>query len=159
MLTHEHLLSIASYDAATGLMHWTARRSGVKAGKQIGVVKANGYLGVQISGKGYLVHRLAWFYVHGEWPTDEIDHINRVITDNRLCNLRQATSQQNKQNRGVFRTSSTGVRGVTWLDQDRCYQATIQVNMRRIHLGRFKEFSAATKARQTAEDLYFSAVK
>jgi hypothetical protein len=54
-----------------------------------------GYVQIKISGKLYHAHRLAWLYVYGYMPEKEIDHINRIRDDNRIANLREATSQLN----------------------------------------------------------------
>lgn len=48
----------------------------------------DGYLIIKIKTKQFKSHRLAWFLYYNEWPTNEIDHINRIRTDNRKCNLR-----------------------------------------------------------------------
>lgn len=48
----------------------------------------DGYLIIKIKTKQFKSHRLAWFLYYNEWPQGEIDHINRIRTDNRKCNLR-----------------------------------------------------------------------
>ena len=58
------------------------------------------------------VHRIAWALHHGEYPLLEIDHINGDGADNRLCNLRLATSSQNNQNRRLSSRNKTGIKGV-----------------------------------------------
>jgi hypothetical protein len=61
----------------------------------------------------YAIHRVAWLLVHGTWPADQIDHINGVRDDNRLCNLREATAQQNLQSRPMHKRNKLGVKGVS----------------------------------------------
>jgi hypothetical protein len=51
-----------------------------------------------IDGKQQRVHRLIWLYMTGEWPKDQIDHINNVKHDNRWKNLREADNQLNHYN-------------------------------------------------------------
>jgi hypothetical protein len=72
-----------------------------------------GYRRIRVLGKLYWAHRLAWLYVHGDWPPDKIDHINGDRKDNRLMNLRAASDSENMQNVGMRSDNTTGVRGVT----------------------------------------------
>lgn len=64
----------------------------------LGCKTSRGYLEIGVSGTRYLAHRLAWLYVHGTWPVEFIDHINRVKTDNRIANLRDVSHYENMQN-------------------------------------------------------------
>lgn len=71
----------------------------------------DGYLIMKIKGKQYKAHRLIFAYFNGYFPI-EIDHINRVRTDNRIENLRSATRQLNHDNTvrnslGVYEDKST----------------------------------------------------
>lgn len=112
MLTHEQLLELVHYDPATGIFTWKAR-PGVRAGKQVGTVNRHGYVAGAILRKKYDLHRVAWFYMTGSWPS-EVDHRNRKKADNRWRNLREATRPQNSMNCDVVR-SKTGFKGVTML--------------------------------------------
>lgn len=107
--SHEFLSSIYRYDPETGLLY------NRKLNRPVGSKHPDGYLRVGISKtpRYYVVHRLAWFLVHGEWPKEQIDHINGVRDDNRLCNLREATVQQNLQSRPMHKRNQLGVKGVT----------------------------------------------
>ena len=46
-----------------------------------------------------LLHREVWRLRHGCEPRMGLDHINRNKTDNRTCNLREATPKENADNR------------------------------------------------------------
>lgn len=81
-----------------GKFYWLRRRQGRQMGRPIGTPDSEGYLRVGIDGKSYLLHRLAWLYVYGEWPTGIIDHINRVPSDNRIENLRDVSQHENALN-------------------------------------------------------------
>lgn len=72
------------------------------------------------------MHRLAWFYVHGRWPTADIDHINGNRDDNRLCNLREATRQQNIQNSKRRSDNRSGIKGVCWVESRGYWLASVK---------------------------------
>lgn len=98
MLTQARLKELLTYDENTGV--FTRIKSVQGSGYRVGnKPNGTGYLPVCIDYKSYLQHRLAWLYVHGEFPDGHIDHINRVKTDNRLCNLRVVTDFENSQNK------------------------------------------------------------
>ncbi|MDN5006502.1 HNH endonuclease signature motif containing protein, partial [Bradyrhizobium sp. GCM10027634] len=96
------------YDPASGVF----RRRG--KGKPISLKpNGTGYLRVSYDGVSFKAHRLAWFYVYGEWPSGDLDHANGVKTDNRIANLRPATRPQNQQNHPLTRKNSVGFKGVS----------------------------------------------
>jgi hypothetical protein len=101
------LRKILRYNPKTGGMTWIVspgRR--VRAGEIAGTINSAGYLVVKIKGRFYKGHRLAWFLATEEWPDRalEIDHINEIKGDNRLCNLRLVTRSENQKNIASKRT-------------------------------------------------------
>ena len=99
-LNHEYLKFILAYDPVGGAFYWNVRKSSkTKIGDRAGVLHPNGYVYIRIDGFGYRAHRLAWFYVFGVWPTLEIDHIDRVKTNNGILNLRDVTAKVNQNNK------------------------------------------------------------
>ena len=136
-LTPQHLHKILNYDANTGHFTWRVKTSRkVVVGKEAGSTKPSGYVSIRINGRGHYAHRIAWCYVYGDWPTDEIDHINGVRGDNRIANLRQATRKQNMENR-VRPVGSSGYRGVVWLEANQKWRASSVHNRKNIYLGLF----------------------
>jgi hypothetical protein len=99
-----------------------------------------------IGRKNYSAHRLAWLYVYGEWPSDQIDHINRNRSDNRIANLRIATPTQNQANRSVCKRNTTGFKGVTVDPRTGRFRAKIRVNGKRTHIGVFDSAEEAGAA-------------
>jgi len=142
-ITKEYLSSIICYDKSTGIFKWRIYRSATAiAGSIAGNTShVSGYRLIKISRKSYLAHRLAWLYVYGEWPVDEIDHINGITDDNRIDNLRQATRKQNQQNIRMPKSTNkaSGFLGVHWHNQNKKWEAKIRDNGKTIHLGLFDD--------------------
>lgn len=134
MLTHERLLEVLDYDPETGVLTWRVSRGTARRGSAASHVGAEGYLRVRVDGRLYSGHRLVWLHVHGVWP-DQIDHINGVRTDNRICNLREVTPAQNMQNKGQYRSNRSGCRGVSWHKKSGKWVAQITVDGKKHHLG------------------------
>lgn len=112
----------------------------------------NGYLYGLIYNKYFYAHRIAWAIHYGEWPENHIDHINGNKHDNRISNLRLATSSQNAMNCKVHRDSKTKAKGVIMVDGK--FSAKIFVNGKGVHLGRFNSLEEASAAYKAASDKY-----
>jgi hypothetical protein len=69
---------------------------------------------IQINGKTYQAHRLAFLYMTGKFPPDEVDHINHEPSDNRFVNLRQVTRLENLRNQSLSKNNKSGFTGVSW---------------------------------------------
>ena len=127
-MTQEYLRSILEYSSEAGEFRWKWRDSQVPtinarcAGKVAGSENGQGYIKIVIDGRGYRAHRLAWLYMTGDWPKDQIDHINRDRADNRFCNLRDVSAKENVNNsrpraKKVLYLSESGDEGVYWHNQ------------------------------------------
>jgi hypothetical protein len=110
----EYLRDVLSYDPETGVWVWLnpPNHNTRLRGKVAGTVRQDGYRKIRINGVPYYSGRLAWFYMTGEWPKEEVDHRDRDPSNDKWSNLREATSSQNKYNRkpddlrGVYRSGS-----------------------------------------------------
>ena len=123
-LSHEYLLQRLSYDPnPPGVFRWKtcSVRGNRFLGKEAGFAHNRGYLEIAINGKRYLSHRLAIFYVTGEWPDGFVDHIDGDRTNNAFNNLRTASNSENMHNRWYQKNSSTKLKGVYF---DKRYQGT-----------------------------------
>lgn len=144
-LTAERLREHLWYAPETGVFTWKMGR-----GKQrvVGAVAGRlwrRYIGIRIDGVNYGAHRLAWFYIHGEWPAGDIDHINGCGDDNRLANIRDVSHSVNGQNqRRATAQSQTGFLGCH-PHRDR-FSAQITVDGRVKHLGLFDTPEAGHEA-------------
>lgn len=138
-----------SYCSDTGIFTWSRNKRGpVKAGDRAGTVNGKGYRQIKINQEVIAEHRLAWWFHYGEWPSDEIDHINGDPLDNRIGNLRIATRQQQCWNSGMKKTNKLGLKGVVRAGNK--YKAHIRVNDRPCSLGLFDDENDAHRAYVTA---------
>ena len=87
--TVDYLKEILEYNQETGVFTRKKKISSSNIGDVAGSVESQGYVIISIKNWPFKAHRLAWFYVHGKWPIDCIDHINGNRADNRIENLRE----------------------------------------------------------------------
>lgn len=153
-LTQEHLKEVLEYDPETGIFRWKVSHSRVRAGAIAGTLNPRGYIQIMVDGRCYQAHRLGWFYVHGNMPPNEIDHINHIRDDNRLCNLRLATHTENQRNLSIQRNNSSGFAGVSWNKSSKKWKAQIQINGKQQHIGYFDKIEDAAMARKAASERY-----
>jgi HNH endonuclease/AP2 domain len=146
MLTQAELKRQLHYDPETGLFtRLTSPSSNAKIGDVAGW-NSCGYIRIRLNRKMYMAHRLVWLYMFGKWPENEIDHINRNKTDNRLVNLRSVTRQKNQWNPNIRKDNTSGYIGVTWHKATKKYAASISINKKNIHLGLFHTAEKAGQA-------------
>ncbi len=148
-LTVEDVRDILSYNAETGIFRARIGRSHCRAGAIAGFQRPDGYIQIKFGARAYLAHRLAWFYITGDWPS-EIDHINQDKGDNRFSNLRQVTRSQNCIN--TTRTNNTsGVTGVHFDRRKGLWVAYMRFNGHRKTLKRSKSKEVVIAVRKAAE--------
>lgn len=142
-LTAERLRAVLHFDPDTGKF---TRKMGKarrwKVGEEVGFMD-KGYIRIGVDGEYYNAQRLAWLYVHGEWPSLFVDHINCDPSDNRIANLRLATRQQNRAN-----SKSSKPKGV--VKAKNRWQAQITINGRNTYLGSFRSPEEAAAAYDAA---------
>jgi hypothetical protein len=152
-LTHQHLLSVLSYSKETGVFVWLIDSGRARIGKVAGHVRKDGYVQIIIDKVKYKAHRLAWFYVTGEWPKGRLDHRDNCGSNNIWRNLRPATHSQNMANRKLNANNTTGFKGV--FPRGSRFRAYIQKDGRRYNLGTFRTAEeAATVAAAKSQELH-----
>jgi len=164
-LTKEMLSSILNYDAETGVFKWkeTAKNPmrGKVAGTSIGNRKQYISIGIRTTLQNgakkpvyYLAHRLAWLYVTGNWPNEELDHIDGDGTNNSIHNLREVDRLQNMKNQKLSRLNKSGRCGVRFSSFHGKWIVKIgsgkRGNMK--HIGVFDDYFDAVCARKSAEN-------
>lgn len=154
-LTAARLRELLSYDPLTGAFVWTrpqARR--LKPGASAGCRHSiKGYFYIKIDGRSFMAHRLAWLYVHGEWPADQVDHVDRNRANNRITNLRVVTGAENAHNRTPQTGGSSAYTGVSFHKRIGKWQSSIRAGDRLHHLGYFEREEDARDAYLAAKPL------
>lgn len=149
-LTAEALRLLVTYDSQTGELcqrNATGRHGCWKAGRAMGSLAPTGYMTIRLHRRLHQAHRLVWLYVHGQWPSHDIDHINGIRTDNRIENLRDVPNEVNRQNTKRARVDSrSSVQGVRYDGRRGHYVAQIRHKGRRHYLGSFGSPDAARAA-------------
>lgn len=119
--------------------------------------RSDGYENVLFEGVTYLAHRLAWYYVKGEWPP-EIDHKDRNRSNTAFSNLRKCTRTENIGN-GIgwgSKKKSKLPRGVFYHPVDKTrFRAQIFINRKAVHLGVFDTVAEAVEAYTIAARQHF----
>jgi len=154
VITQDYLKSILSYDPETGIFIWLKSTGTSKKGSIAGGKDEKGYIRIYINKKGYRAHRLAFLYMNGSLPFDQVDHKNHIKNDNRFKNLRECSNKENHKNRTLNANNKSGIVGVHWKPSIKKWVAQISNNDKREHLGFYKERNHAIMARWLAEDKY-----
>ena len=149
-LTQERLKEILTYNRNSGVFVWAKVRGACAIGAPAGAI-SHGYIRIGIDGARYMAHRLAWLYVHGEFPPNQIDHINGDRSDNRISNLRSVVRNENSKNQQKNSRNTSGCMGVSHRKRSKPWMAVMRINGEHICLGVFKEWWDAVCARKSGE--------
>ncbi len=172
-ITREMVCQVLDYNKETGLLIWKQRPVSMfggdnricnswnakYAGKEAGTIHGKGYIYIGILSPFKLrafAHDLIWFIMTGEWPKAQIDHENKVKTDNRWDNLREATNAENHQNKSIYTNSPFGISGVGKRSDTGKFRARIMVNYKEISLGSYDTLEEAVAAREEGKRKYHS---
>jgi hypothetical protein len=145
-LTVERLREALDYNPENGKFTWKYKiTTNTKMWRAAGYLDTKGYWRIKLDGYQHRAHRLAWFYVNGEWPPMDLDHINGIKSDNRIENLRLATASLNGENlRGARKDNKSGLLGV--ITREGFFQSKIHVKGKNIYLGSFSSAQEAHNA-------------
>lgn len=169
----ELLRQLLRYDPATGELFWLPRSAeNIASGRNGAAVEARRFNSKfagkpalnHLDARGYRVgalfnrflsaHRAGWALHTGAWPAGEIDHINGLRADNRLCNLRDVPIGENNKNIARSKANTSGVTGVHWRPDHKKWGCNIRYMGKLKHLGFFDDFAAAVVRRKDAEREY-----
>jgi|SRR5208282_3802250 len=152
-LTAGFIRAILDYCPETGMLRWRARdtwpksRNSLFAGKIAGT-PVDGYVQIQIGGRPYYAHRIAWLHFHGVWPSHQIDHVNMDRADNRIANLRLATPSDNCCNKTKRPDNASGFPGVSLRNARNKWEARIMKDGKIMFRKTFDTAQEAHEARQ-----------
>lgn len=145
MITQEYLKKLLHYDENTGIFTWlVSKAKRIQVGSVAGYITPRGYIYINIDKKLYLAHRLAWLYIYGTWPINQIDHINGIKNDNRIENLRDVTVRKNSQNKKIHRNGK--LVGCYFNKNNKKWRAKIQIKNKDYHLGLYNTEQEAHEA-------------
>ena len=155
MIEADALRTILSYAPEEGVFRWCATRQQRPAGSVAGTKTSHGYIVIRINNVKFRAHHLAWLYTFGVLPEKRIDHINGARDDNRVSNLRLATTAENSRNARKW-AKKTGLKGAYKVHDDR-FRAMIRVNRTLKHIGYFATEEQAHAAYVAAAQKEFGA--
>lgn len=134
------------YNPETGNWIWLRSNRGGWNGRPAGSLDAKGYWIIKIDGQSYKASRLAYLYMTGEWPPNEMDHKDRQPWNDAWTNLQPATRTENNLNRDY--TGASGHKGVYKHASNNRYCAQYD----NIYIGSYKTIEEAAAARQAFID-------
>ena len=149
--TQDYLKSLFKYK--DGELFWKVAKQKIKIGNKAGGLKGDGRYYTKINGKLYQNSRLIFLYYYG-WLPKKVDHIDNNKLNNRLENLRPATSSQNSHNAKKRIDSTSGCKNVTWHKTAKKWQVRVCIDYKRIHLGCFDDLELADLVAQEARNKY-----
>lgn len=154
MITQAQLKEYLIYDGLSGAFYWKINNGRIRAGDRAGYLSQKGYRSVQINNKLYREHRLVWLYHKGSMPENQIDHINRIKTDNRIENLRDCTPSENCGNVPLTKRNKTGYKGVYFCKRRKKWR--VRVRKQKVYeIGFFQTLEQAAEAYKTAAKSIF----
>lgn len=143
MIDQSTLKSLVRYDPDSGIFIRMKSGGGKKVGDKAGTITPGGYVVISLLGKNYLAHRLAFMYMTGHFPENQVDHINNVKHDNRFINLRKSTASQNQCNKFKYANNTSGHKGVSFRKRSGRWRATIRKDNIQYDLGEFRTIEEA----------------
>lgn len=155
--TPERVRELLDYDPGTGKLTCRVQKHGRwPVGRIAGHKnKGTGYVDIYVDRVLFKAHRVAFVWMMGEWPPEEVDHINGDRADNRWSNLRLCNRAQNQANRKPNRSTVAGLKGVSFNKRTRKWVSGVQLNGCYEHLGTFDCPAAAHLAYVVAADTAF----
>lgn len=163
----ELLRKLIACDPETGALTWLPRpremfpdenswrgfQSSVVGASAL-ISRCHGYRYGKLLGRKYYAHRVVWALCNGEWPPEQVDHINGDRSDNRIRNLRAVSKNENCRNICIPKTNTSGVLGVRWSKAAGKWCARLKTGGKDVHLGLFDTIEAAAQARAAANERY-----
>jgi hypothetical protein len=131
------------FEYRDGYLFWRVKPRNQKLnGNKAGRPGAKGYIQIGVAGKNHYAHRLI-FALHNGYTPKCVDHINGIVDDNRIENLRDATLSQNLYNAKTPKNNKSGIKGVHWSVAAKKWQVQISVNKKAAYFGCYEDLELA----------------
>lgn len=170
-ITNKNVKDIFNYCPVSGVLSWkvrprnhfntdgshktfNSRFSNKEAGTTNNFACNKYYRILTFRSKNYLAHRVIWLFVFGRWPKHEIDHVDGDGLNNKIKNLRDVKHGVNTKNVKKGSRNTSGFVGVNFDKKRKSFRATICVEGKQIHIGRYISIEEAASARKAAEVKY-----
>lgn len=148
-MTQEFIKQFLHYDPETGEWTWIKSvNSRVEAGDAAGTISVHGYRIITLFTGKYRAARLAFLYMTGVWPTQEVDHIDRCKLNDRWENLRDVSRSENQINRDMQFNNTSGAVGVYWRSEKNKWCAQVKRDNEVQHIGYYETIEEAVAARE-----------
>lgn len=132
------------FEYRDGLLFWKNPSNPNKTpiGSLAGTISKRGYVHIQYMRKIYKAHRLIYLMFHGE-TFDVIDHVNGNTSDNRIENLRVASTSENQRNAKIRKDNSSGVKNVSWHKRIGKWGVQLNIDKKIKHFGYYEDLELA----------------
>ena len=121
ILDHKYLLNILEYDKEEGYFYWLEEKQGRDLTRPAGTRTDTGYGTININGIIYSMSRLAWFYMNGSWPSQEIGYKDGNPNN---CSWDNLISISNKERLSNFKVKNESLSKPNIIDYIGRYKAT-----------------------------------
>lgn len=151
MVTQAEVKELFDYDVKTGDLIWRVELRNTKIGMVAGTKDISDYIQINFNCNRYQAHRIIWLWYYGYMPENNIDHIDRNKSNNRIENLREVSIQCNARNTGNRKDNKSGVKGISWIKRDEWWLASITIKGKSYSLCTSIDFSEAVCHRLAVE--------
>ena len=156
LMSKQQVLDLFIYDYDCGGLLWRIGRTNVVAGSKAGSLKSKGYLSVQVDKKLYKLASLVWIMFNDTFDESlVVDHIDGDPSNNKISNLRLASSSENQLNSAKRKGTSSKYKGVHWNKQSNSWRASIRINGKAKYIGNYSnEYAAHLAWCEVAKELH-----
>ena len=140
------------YDSVKGDLVWKKKPAkNIAVGAIAGSRNPAGYIRLRIDKQWFLAHRICWFLHYGNFPENQIDHIDGDPSNNAISNLRSVNCTGNARNQKQRVDNASGITGVCIDKRRGTWLSTISLDGKNHHLYSGKDFFEAVCRRRSAE--------
>jgi hypothetical protein len=150
-LTQQYLQDLFEYK--NGELYWKKNKGVAKKGDKAGISSKNRQL-IKLNQKIIGEHRLIYLYHYGILPKLDIDHIDGNPSNNKIENLRIATDAENRWNTKKYKINTSGYKNVVFDKFRNKWEVKLNVNNKKIFLGRYKDIELADLVATMAREKY-----